>query len=452
MTGLPDRGGINIGFEAVDRHAAGEARDRVALHVVDRQGGRMEISYGDLLRRTDSFANFLTKLGTDVRGPVHTLLEPCPELFVAALGTMRRGGVHVPLRPSLDGATLCALLRRQAAPVLVTTRGLYDERIAPRRGELPALTHVLLVGDAPPAVGTISLEAALFGVPDLGFTVPPTAPDRPAMLVLTRGTTGPPKATVHGHASVLAQHAAGVFSLDLRPGDVYWCTADPGTIAGTAFGLVAPLSIGATVIVDTSGATSAAHRYALLAEQRVTVCYTEPQVLRDLRAHDAESPWYDLSALRHVASTGAPLDADLVGWSADLLGVPAHDTWSQAEAGTIAIGNYGGVDIEPGALGLPEPGVDVAVVSTGDGPLRHDGAVQPAPPGSTGLLAIRSDLPSLFQGRSGSWYVTDDVVEQGDDGYYRFVRRAGGEADAAGVARDDSGRRGAGGAVLDEDP
>ncbi|MEV4536647.1 AMP-binding protein [Asanoa sp. NPDC049518] len=436
MAGLPDDGGINIGYEAVDRHAGGARRDCAALHVVDRHGATIEISYGELRQRADRFANLLTSLGMRVGGPVHTLLGPCPELFAAALGTMRRGDVYVPLSPSLDEAFVRGLLHRHTARVLLTTPRLYQERIAAHRALLPALTHVLLVGDGHPLAGTIALDEALAAVPDLAFTVPATSPEQPAMVVLTRGTTGSPKPTLHHHGAVLAQHATALFSLDLRPGDIYWCTADPGSIAGTAYGLVAPLSLGATVVLDTSGSTTAARRYAILAEHGVTVCYTEPDVLRAMRAHSREAPWYELSALRHLAATGAPLTADLVEWSADALGAPAHDTWCQAEAGAIAIGNYGGVDIVPGALGLPEPGVDVAIVATGDDD-RADlrgGGVHPAPTGSPGLLAIRSGLPSMFQGylddaspppRPGGWQVTDDVVECGDGGYYRFVRRAG---------------------------
>jgi acetyl-CoA synthetase len=437
LAGLPDGGGLNIGYEAVDRHAAGERRDRVALRFLDRHGAVTDVSYGELLRKTSRFANLLDSLGTDVGERVFSLLGRCPELYTTALGTLRHTSVYCPLFSAFGPEPVRERLLRGDGRVLVTTPELYEQTVAPIRAQLPALRHVLVTGDGPPPPGTTRLDAVLATVDDR-FTVPPTDPQQMALLHFTSGTTGAPKGAIHVHEAVVAHHATARYALDLRPDDVFWCTADPGWVTGTSYGIVAPLTMGATVVVD-AGEFEARRWYANLAEQRVTVWYTAPTALRMLMRHGTDLPQeYDLSALRYVASVGEPLNPEAVVWGRDALGHAVHDNWWQTETGAIMISNYAGVDIRPGSMGRPMPGVEAAVLERGeDGrALVVDGAVRVVDdPDVDGELALRPGWPSMFRGYlhdeqrtakcfAGGWYLTGDLARWDADGYFWFVGRA----------------------------
>jgi acetyl-CoA synthetase len=435
LSGLPG-GGLNIGYEAVDRHAAGDRRDAVALRCLDRHGAVTDVTYGDLLRRTSRFANALRARGVGRGDRVFTLLTRGPELYVTALGTLRNTSVLSPLFAAFGPEPIRERIDRGDGMVLVTTPELYRRRIAGIRDALPGLKHVLVTGDGTPPPGTESLAEALDTAAD-AFTVPPTDPQDMALLHFTSGTTGRPKGAVHVHEAVVAHHATALFALDLHPGDVFWCTADPGWVTGTSYGIVAPLSHGLTVVVD-AGDFDARRWYATLAEQRVTVWYTAPTALRMMMRHGAGlARGYDLSALRFVASVGEPLNPEVVAWGREALGRPVHDNWWQTETGAIMISNYAGVDIRPGSMGRPVPGVEAGLLERGpDGRARVvDGvATEITTPDTVGELALRPGWPSMFRGYlhdpqrsaacfAGGWYLSGDLARRDADGYYWFVGR-----------------------------
>ena len=406
LSGLPDGGGLNIGYEAVDRHAAGRRRDTVALRCLDKRGDVTDVTYGELLRRTSRFANALRSRGVGRADRVFSLLPRGPDLYVTALGTMRNTSVFAPLFSAFGPEPIRERIARGDGVVLVTTPELYKRRIAGIREALPSLRHVLVTGSGVPPDGTESLADALAAA-DETFTVPPTDPQEMALLHFTSGTTGQPKGAVHVHEAVVAHYATAFYALDLHPDDVFWCTADPGWVTGTSYGIVAPLVHGLTVIVD-AGEFDARRWYANLAEQRVTVWYTAPTALRMLMRYGADlAAGYDLSALRFVASVGEPLNPEVVAWGREVLGRPVHDNWWQTETGAIMISNYAGVDIRPGSMGLPMPGVRVALLERGpDGrALVTDGAVTEIDkPDVVGELALRPGWPSMFRG-----YLHDEV-------------------------------------------
>jgi acetyl-CoA synthetase len=437
LAGLPGDAGLNIGYEAVDRQAASDRREQVALRFLDRSGVATELSYGDLLRQTNRFACLLDSLGVGTGDRVFSLLGRCPELYTTALGTLRHTSVYCPLFSAFGPEPVRERLHRGDGQVLVTTPELYEQKVAPIRASLPSLRHVLVTGDGPTPRGTTSLAAGLGKSADR-FVVPPTDPQQMALLHFTSGTTGAPKGAVHVHEAVVAHHATARFALDLQPDDVFWCTADPGWVTGTSYGIIAPLTIGATVVVD-AGEFEARRWYAILADQRVTVWYTAPTALRMLMRHGTELPkQYDLSSLRYVASVGEPLNPEAVVWGRDALGHAVHDNWWQTETGAIMISNYAGMDVRPGSMGLPVPGVDVAVLERGedDRALIVDGAVRVIDkPDVEGELALRPGWPSMFRGylhdeeRSAEcfadgWYLTGDLARRDADGYFWFVGRA----------------------------
>jgi acetyl-CoA synthetase len=435
LTGAGGR--TNIAEIALHRQVAAGRGDIVALRCLDREGQQQDITYADLSERAGRFAAVLRDLGVQRGERVFSLLGRVPALHVALLGTLQHGAVFSPLFSAFGPGPVLERMRLGDARVLVTTAALYKRRIAALRAELPGLTHVLLVdagADAPD--GTVDLPTAMASVTSRTDVAETTAED-PALLHFTSGTTGTPKGAVHVHGAVVAHHVTAAFALDLRPGDVFWCTADPGWVTGVSYGVVAPLTHGVTSVVD-AREFDARGWYSVLAEQHVTVWYTAPTALRMLMRRGGEiAKEYDLGALRHVASVGEPLNPEVVVWGQEALGLPIHDNWWQTETGAIMISNYPAMDIRPGSMGRPVPGVETVVLERGeDGrALVTDGHVRPAPNGEVGELALRKGWPSMFRTYlgaperyaacfAGEWYLSGDLAQQDDDGYLWFVGRA----------------------------
>ncbi|MGW3472249.1 acetate--CoA ligase [Saccharopolyspora sp. NPDC000995] len=437
LPGLPGGRGLNIAHEAVDRHAIGDRRHVAALRCVDKQDHVTEISYGELREQTNRFANVLRGLGVAKGERVYTLLGRVPELYVAALGTLKAGCVLAPLFSAFGPQPVYDRLQIGEGAALLTTPRLYRNKIQQLRADLPQLRHVLLAGAGAAEPRTIAFADALAQA-GTEFEIPPTSPEDWALLHFTSGTTGRPKAAVHVHDAVVAHHATAAYALDLRPDDVFWCTADPGWVTGTSYGIIAPLTHGATVVSD-EGEFDARRWYRVLAEQRVTVWYTAPTALRMLMRHGPElASRYDLSALRYVASVGEPLNPEVVVWGQEVLGLPVHDNWWQTETGAIMISNYPAEEVRPGSMGLPVPGVEVGLLERGeDGRARvaHGKVHELTGADVEGELALRPGWPSMFRGYlhdearyaasfADGWYLTGDIAARDADGYYWFVSRA----------------------------
>lgn len=449
LDGLPDGRGLNIAHEAVDRHAA--RAGHVALRCLGPTAvtDQSDVTYGQLQTATNRFANALTGLGVGRGDRVFTLLGRGPEIYVAVLGTLKAGAVLSPLFPSFGPEPVRQRLARGDGRVLVTTPELLRRRVTPVLDRLPGLAHVVLVGDeVEPAPGPPATWAfdALVAAQDEDFEIPPTDPEDPALLHFTSGTTGTPKGAVHVHEAVVAHHATGFSALDLHPADVFWCTADPGWVTGTSYGIIAPLTHGVTSIVE-GGPFDAERWYQVLEEHRVTVWYTAPTALRMLmRAGTDVARSHDLSALRLVASVGEPLNPEVVRWAEGALGLPVHDTWWQTETGGIVIATLPVAPVRPGSMGRPLPGVEVGLLARGpDGRAAvRGGAVTVLDgPDAEGELALRAGWPSMFRGylddeaRDAScfadgWYLTGDVARRDADGLYWFVGRADDVIKAAG--------------------
>ena len=433
LTGLPGGRGLNIAHEAVDRHAMGSRRTRVALRWLSKDGSSRNYTYGDLLDQTNRFANVLAKLGVGRCDPVAVLAGRIPELYIAALGTLKNRSVFTPLFSAFGPEPIEARVNIARAKVLVTTDALYKKKIEALRSSLPSLEHVLVIGE-PGAVRTLAGTRdlrALIAEADSQFTIPATDPEDIALLHFTSGTTGKPKGAVHVHQAVVAHHATARFALDFHPDDVFWCTADPGWVTGTSYGIIAPLTHGLTSIVDEAD-FDAERWYSILRDERVTVWYTAPTAIRMMMRVGAETARkYSLPALRLLASVGEPLNPEAVVWGVEALGRPFHDNWWQTETGGIMIANFPAMDIRPGSMGRPLPGIDVAIVRrTGDGSVE---AIEEA--NTEGELALRPGWPSMFRGYlsdderyrkcfAGGYYLTGDLARRDPDGYYWFIGRA----------------------------
>jgi len=311
--------------------------------------------------------------------------------------------------------------------VLVTTPGLYRRKIAAWREEIPTLKLVLVLGDDAPE-GCVALGPALdAAAPD--FETVRTAAEDPALIHFTSGTTGKPKGAVHVHGAVVYHAFSGRHALDLTPGTIYWCTADPGWVTGTSYGIIAPLVNRVTMIVD-EAEFDLDRWYATIGREKVEVWYSAPTAIRMMmRAGAGAAAPYDFSSLRFLASVGEPLNPEAVIWSEKAFGQPFHDNWWQTETGGIMIANQPGMEVRPGSMGKPMPGIEAGIVEReGDG-LRELG------PGEIGELALRPGWPSMMRAYLheearydkcfvGGWYLSGDLAMRDADGYFWFVGRA----------------------------
>ena len=432
LSGLPGGRGLNIAYEAVSRHARGARRDQVALVWIGKKGERRALSYGELERQSNRFANALRALGVGKGERVFVLAGRIPELYVAVLGTLKNGSVLSPLFSAFGPEPIAARLRIGGARVLVTTSSLYRKKVAAVVDQFPGL-HVVVVADG--AGGTIAGThdwGRLVGEASDAFEIEPTAPEDMALLHFTSGTTGKPKGAVHVHEAVVMHHTTGRIALDLRDGDVFWCTADPGWVTGTSYGIVAPLSCGVTMVVDEAD-FDAERWYRILEEERISVFYTAPTAIRMMMRGGSEpARARRYPHLRFIASVGEPLNPEAVYWGMEAFGLPIHDNWWQSETGGILVANLAGMDVRPGSMGKPLPGIEAAIVRGG-----HDGEplVVVDAPDREGELAIRAGWPSMFRGYLGEderyrrcfadgWYLSGDLARRDADGYYWFVGRA----------------------------
>jgi len=428
---VPD-GPVNIAELAVDRHARSARAERTAFRFLNADGSRRDLSYRELAGLTDRFGNALTALGVRKGDRIFVLCGRICELYVAVLGALKIGAVVSPLFQSFGPEPIRSRIAQADGTVLVTTASLYQRKVAALRPVLPSLRHVLLVDDLDggPLPDTLDLPTLLQAAADTP-ALAPTGPEDPALLHFTSGTTGQPKGALHVHGAVLTHYATARTALDLRPDDTFWCTADPGWVTGTSYGIVAPLVLGVTSIVDQAD-FDPARWIAILESERVNVWYTAPTAIRLLMKAGPELfTGHRFPDLRFVASVGEALNPEAVWWGQDVLGRPIHDNWWQSETGGIMIANTATRDIKPGSMGRPLPGIAAHVV-------RH---VEGEPvsvietPDTVGELALESGWPSMFRAYLGQperyracfvgqLYLTGDLVRRDADGYYWFVGRS----------------------------
>jgi len=421
LDGLPG-GGLNIAHEAVDRHAAGMRADRVAIRWLGAQGGRREITYRDLAVLSNRFANVFRSLGIAKGDVVFVLCGRIPELYAAVLGGLKCGAVVSPLFSAFGPEPLKTRINLGRGKVLVTTDALFQRKVKKVQAEMPTLQHVL-------RVDTEEFTKMLNSSSE-NFEIERTFPEDPSFLHFTSGTTGMPKGAVHVHGAVAMHYATAEVALDLHDDDVFWCTADPGWITGTSYGIVAPLVHGVTSVVDEAD-FDAERWYRILQDEGVSVWYTAPTAIRMLMKAGADLPRaHRFERLRLVASVGEPLNPEAVWWGKDVLGLPIHDNWWQTETGGIMIANTAAMDVKPGSMGKPLPGVEAAIV------WKKENEVAVVTENDVeGELALRPGWPSMFRGYlgqeeryrkcfAGGWYLTGDLAKRDADGYFWFVGRA----------------------------
>jgi len=430
-------GHCNIAYAAVDRHVGGPVASRVALRFATQQDSdsaiaTRDLTYGELARLTSRFTNVLRVLGIAKGDRIFTIMGRIPELYITILGALRNGSVVSPLFSAFGPEPIATRIEIGQASVLVTTKAIYERKIAKIRDRLTSVRFIVTVdddadGDSP--AGTLSFWKLMDAADDVA-PIEPTTADDPSLLHFTSGTTGTPKGAVHVHGAVTMHYLTGCYALDLHPDDIYWCTADPGWVTGMSYGVITPLLHGVTSIVD-EAEFDAGRWYRLLQDQGVTVWYTAPTAIRMLIKAGAEvAKSYQFPKLRFIASVGEPLNPEAVWWGKQVLGLPIHDNWWQTETGGIMIANTPAFDIKPGSMGRPLPGVDAYVVRHTD---DHPFSVIEEP-GVEGELALKAGWPSMFRGYLqqddryrkcfvNGFYLTGDLVKRDADGYFWFVGR-----------------------------
>jgi len=420
-------GTLNIANEAIEKHVQQGRGAQIALRWISKDEKRIDFTYEELDRLTNKFANSLCATNVETGDRVYSLLGRTPELFIAALGTLKAGCVFCPLFSAFGPEPIQSRMEIGGARALITSSSLYRRKVKGIRANLPKLTEVIVIDKE---VENTQSYAALMGDASETFETKSMQPEDMALLHFTSGTTGKPKGVVHVHEAVVAHQATGRIALDLRPGDVYWCTADPGWVTGTSYGIIAPLVIGVTMIVDEAD-FDALRWYDILEREAVNVWYTAPTAIRMLMKAGREiAGQHDFPALRFMASVGEPLNPEAVIWGNEVFGMPFHDNWWQTETGGIMIANYASMDVKPGSMGKPLPGIEAGIVETDKG-----GAHEVTKPLAIGELALRPGWPSMMRGylheearyqkcfRDG-WYLSGDLAMRDADGYYWFVGRS----------------------------
>jgi len=435
----------NIAYAAVDRQAAGSAATRTALRFVGdpAPGGTLsshDLTFAELGGLAARFTAVLRSLEIGKGQRVFTIMGRSPGLYVAMMGALRNGCVVSPLFSAFGPQPIATRVNLGQADILVTTRAIYRRKIAAIRDQLPSVRHVFVVdgggagasADEPPE-GTLDFWQRL-DTADPDTPIEPTTADDPALLHFTSGTTGTPKGALHVHGAVAMHYVTGLYALDLHPDDTYWCTADPGWVTGTSYGIISPLLHGVTSIVDEAD-FDAERWYRILQDEGVSVWYTAPTAIRMLiKAGPELADSYRFPRLRFIASVGEPLNPEAVWWGKRVLGLPIHDNWWQTETGGIMIANTPAFDIKPGSMGRPLPGINACIVRRDEGDGAGGGIEVIDEPGVEGELALTPGWPSMFRGYlnaeeryrgcfADGLYLTGDLAKTDADGYFWFVGR-----------------------------
>ncbi|MCM3746187.1 acetate--CoA ligase [Paenibacillus pasadenensis] len=416
-----ETGKVNMAYEAIDRHIAEGRGQKIALHYSDPQRDE-SYTYEQLSLLSNRFSNVLRKHGLSKGERLFIFMPRTPELYAALLGSLKMGLVVGPLFEAFMETAVKDRLLDSGASAIVTTPALLP-RI--KRDELPELKHIIVVSTEDAPEGTISYRDEMAEASEEAEI---EWLDREDGLLIhyTSGSTGKPKGVFHVQNAMLQHYHTGRVVLDLKEDDVYWCTADPGWVTGTSYGIFAPWLNGATNVVR-GGRFSPQDWYRTLQRFGVTVWYSAPTAFRMLMgAGDDVVSQFDLSSLRHVLSVGEPLNPEVVRWGLKVYGQRIHDTWWMTETGAQLICNYPAMEIKPGSMGRPIPGVQAAII---------DDAGNELPPYRMGNLAVRTPWPSMMRKiwnnpakyeeyfRIPGWYISGDSAYQDEDGYFWFQGR-----------------------------
>ncbi len=429
MDWLPG-GGLNNAYEAVDRHVKHGKGDKVAMIWQGKAGEEERYTYAQFKEESDKFGAVMNGLGINRGDRVFIFMDRLPELYFSVMGVLKAGGVIGPLFSAFGPYPVRDRMQDAGARFLVTTPDLCG-KIAHILEEITTLEKVILVnknnryqGEVIP--GALFYEDLMKEADAAAFHIADTSQYDFSIMHYTSGSTGKPKGVMHRHQAVIQQWLTGKWALDLRESDVYWCTADPGWVTGTSYGIMAPWSNGVTQVIY-EGGFNANRWYDIIDRYGVTVWYTAPTAVRLLMKAGIEPvKSHSLDTLEFIASVGEPLNPEAVVWSNEQFGMPIHDNWWQTETGAIMCANYAQMEVRPGSMGRPMPGIEMAIL---------DETYTPLEARNPGILAVRPGWPSMMYSywhqderynsrfRKG-WYITGDQAMKDEDGFFWFQGRS----------------------------
>jgi acetyl-CoA synthetase len=417
----------NISYYCADRICEKGHGDKPALMWEGFKGECKKYTFNDLRIYSNIFAQFLQDISVKPGDRVCLFMDRIPELYISFLGVLKMGGVVQPLFSAFGEEALFTRLDDAKTKAIFTTMK-HVRKVRKIREKLPELTKVIVVDADKKKLGENEIAFSMESAEKIErFDIFKAGSETPSVLHYTSGTTGKPKGALHVHSSIIAQYITTKWVLDITPDDIYWCTADPGWVTGTSYGIIGPWSIGVTQVVLDAG-FSTEKWYQFIEKYKVTIWYTAPTAIRLLMKDGIEKvKKYDLSSLRHLISVGEPLNAEAVVWSEQAFGKPFYDSYWQTETGAIVITNFPGMKVKPGSMGKSVPGVIATVVDQKTfEPIKKTGTV--------GLIALKPGWPSMFRTYWGNkemyhskfkngWYICGDRSSIDSDGYFWFVGR-----------------------------
>jgi acetyl-CoA synthetase len=420
-------GMFNIGYYCSDRIVEKGSGDKLALIWQGFSGEAKRYTYTDIKIYSNVFARFLCDMGIVAGDRVCIFMDRIPELYISFLGILKMGGITQPLFSAFGEDALFTRLDDAQTKAILTTKK-HVGKIRRIRSKLPALKKIVVVDTDQENLKEGEIAFRMEKAPKVDeFPIFEAAAEAPSVLHYTSGTTGKPKGALHVHSSILAQYITAKWVLDINADDIYWCTADPGWVTGTSYGIIGPWSAGVTQAVLDAGFNSEKW-YQFIDQHKITVWYTAPTAIRLLMKDGVKAVRkYSLGSLRHLISVGEPLNAEAVIWSQEAFGRPFHDSYWQTETGAIVITNYPGMKIKPGSMGKAFPGITATVVDQKTfKPVTTDGTV--------GLIALKPGWPSMFRAYwnnramydskfKNNWYICGDRASIDSDGYFWFVGR-----------------------------
>jgi acetyl-CoA synthetase len=407
-------GQLNASVNCLDRHVEAGLGDKRAIVWEGEPGDERTLTYAELLAEVCRCANALKAHGVKRGDRVTVYLPLIPELAVSLLACARIGAAHSVVFGGFSPDALRERINDSGSVLVITADGGW------RRGQVVPLKKNVdeaLVGA--PSVRSVIVVRRVGEKSSARLSAPrdrwwhevlaaqfprcqPEAMDSEDLLFLlyTSGTTGKPKGIVHTTGGYLVGTSATMrWVFDLKPNDVYWCTADIGWVTGHSYVVYGPLANAATVVMY-EGAPDwpAKDRFwDLIARRKVTILYTAPTAIRTfMRWGDALPKKHDLSTLRLLGSVGEPINPEAWMWYRDVIGggrCPVVDTWWQTETGAICISPLPGLTTTvPGSATQPLPGIEADVV---------DDAGKSVPPGGGGYLVLKRPWPSMLRGIHG---------------------------------------------------
>ena len=419
---------INIGWYCSDRICQMGKADKPGLIWEGSTGQEKRYTYNDIRLATNTIGQFIRDLGIKPEDRVCLFMDKIPELYLGFLGVLKTGAIVQPLFSAFGDESLFIRLENAQTKAIITQKK-HAPKVRKILDKMPFLEHIIIV-DHDPAKPLQQKEVAfdLEKAPKIeNFEIYPTYAESPSVLHYTSGTTGQPKGVKHVHYSLISQYLTAKWVLDLQDNDIYWCTADPGWVTGTSYGIIGAFSNGVTQCVLDAG-FSAENWYRFIEKHRITMWYSAPTAIRSLmKAGDEIVKKFDLSCLRHLASVGEPLNSEAVIWSEKVFGKPFLDTYWQTETGSIMITNFPGMKIKPGSMGKPFPGITATVID------QH--TYEPfGEPAKIGLIAIKPGWPSMMRMYwnneetyknkfKNGWYLPGDRSSIDSEGYFWFVGR-----------------------------